>query len=637
MLEIEPGHLPARRDLAGTLNDMGAQFRQRGKAHEAIGYYERALAVEPRHPGYLYNLANALSDVGRSGEAISHYRRALEIKPDFADAHHQLGNRLRALQRFADAITAYRRAIAIRPGLAGAHVDLGTTLARLARADEAIACYEEALRLDPASLPAHYNLGNLLERLGRRDEAITCFARTLELKPDLAGAHAKLLHQQAHIGDWEAIAAASEAITRLGVEGGPITPFSMLALEDAPARHRIRSERHVAQRFPNPPQPPRRRPALRPERLRIGYFSADFCDHPTMHLMARIFELHDRSRFVVHGYGCAPNPDDAMRQRLLASFDHFHDVKALGDAEIAERAREDGIDIAIDLTGHTANNRFGIFPHRAAPVQINYLGYPGTLGSTAIDYIIGDAVLMPLWAGDHYSEKIIRLPHCYQCQDDSLAIADDGASRSDLGLPERGFVFCAIGSTYKIREPEFAIWMRLLKRIEGSVLWLLRPDGRFAANIAARADVAGVDPARIIFYDRRPLGAHLAHLRHAGLFLDTFTYNAGATASHALWAGLPVLTKMGLGYPARMAGSLLNAIGLSDLVASSQEAYEALAASLANEPQRLGAIRTRLAANRTSKPLFDSALFTRHLEAAYEAAWGRWFEGLVPADIDISA
>lgn len=636
VLQIEPGHVAARRALAGTLNDVGARLRRQGKAREAIGYYERALAVDPQQPGCLYNLGNALGDLGRLEPSIACYRRALKIDPGFADAHHQLANRLRALRRLGEALGAYQRALAIRPDSAAALIDMGIALVTLARAEEAIACYQRALQIEPSSVAAHYNLGNLLVQLGRRDEAIACFARVLELNPDFAAARAKKLHQQAYIGDWQAIAADAGAIARLGIEGESITPFAALALEDAPARHRIRSERYVAKRFPPPEPPVFARPAARPERLRIGYFSADFCNHPTMHLMARIFELHDRSRFAVHAYGYAPNPDDAMRRRLGGAFDLFRDVKALNDRAIASLARQDGIDIAIDLTGHTATNRFGIFSHCCAPVQINYLGYPGTLGAQCIDYIIGDKLLMPPLAGAHYSEKLIRLPHCYQAQDDSLAIDDDRSSRSELGLPANGFVFCAIGSSYKIGEAEFLIWMRLLKRVERSVLWLLRPDALFEANITARARTAGIEPERLVFYDRIALTTHLAHLGHADLFLDTFIYNAGATASHALWAGLPVLTKMGLGYPARMAGSLLSTLGMRELIAASEEEYESMAFALATEPDRLAALREKLATQRNTTPLFDSALFTRHLEAAYDVAWQRWHDGQPTADIEIS-
>jgi predicted O-linked N-acetylglucosamine transferase (SPINDLY family) len=637
-IAIEPGHAKARALLASALNEAGVRLRRQKKPGEAVMLYRRALELEPDEPGFLYNLGNALGDAGQTDPAIASYRRAVEIKPDFAAAWHSLGNRLWTLRRANEALAAHRRAIEIDPGFAEAHCDLANVLVAQRYFDRALDHFRRAAELKPDHLATHYNMGNLLVDMSRREEAIAAFGRVLEIDPDFVRARAKKLHQQAIIGDWRALAAAAEAIEQLGIDGDAVTPFSMLAMEDAPERHRTRSERYVRQRFPQAGLGPFARPADRPERLRIGYFSADFAGHPTMQLLARMFELHDRSRFTTFAYSYGLVNEDGMHQRLTAdgSFDQFREVRMLGDRAIAELARADGIDIAIDLTGHTSRNRLGMFAHRCAPVQIHYLGYPGTIGASFIDYAIVDRIIVPETERDTFTEKLIFLPHQYQAQDDRLAPSQRPWTRSELGLPADGFVFCALNNSYKIGPRELAIWARLLAAVEGSVLWLLRSDPIFARNVAGFMAAHGIAADRLVFYEHHPIEDYLAHLALADLFLDSFTYNAGATASHALWAGLPLVTRIGRGYPARMAASLLSAAGLGELITTSDADYERLALSLATAPARLAALRARLAANRDSQPLFDSAGFTLHIEAAYDAAWQRWFEGLEPADIDLA-
>ncbi len=513
---------------------------------------------------------------------------------------------------------------------------LGSANIQPGRRVQATDWFRKALGIDPNNVDTLYNMGITCQELGRKTEAIYCFERILRVKPEMAQVRALKLLLQAHICDWEGLANEAPHLAMLGIEGGIVSPFTMLPLEDEPARHRIRSERYSAKLFQKfAPLPEPARPAAEPERLRIGYFSAEIRNHPVARLIARVLELHDRSRFEIHLYSYGPKIEDETRARILRSVDRFQEVAALSDEDIAKLARRDGIDVAIDLTGHTTYARTGLFACRAAPVQISYLGYPGTSGAPFVDYVVTDRKLTPPEEQPRfYTEAPIYLPHCYQAQDDQAAIAEPPA-RTALGLPEQGFVFCGINNSYKIRPDLYDIWMRLLARVEGSVLWLLKSNPWAEENLRKQAAARGVDPARILFADWKAYPDYLAQFQRADLFLDSFLYNAGATASNALWAGLPVLTRAGKGYPARMAASLLDAVGLPELVTTSDEAYEALALELATNPDKLAELRQRLAVNRTTMPLFDSALFTRHIEEGYRLAYRRWLGGETPAAIEV--
>ncbi|HUO02147.1 MAG TPA: hypothetical protein VMU31_05165, partial [Rhizomicrobium sp.] len=377
-------------------------------------------------------------------------------------------------------------------------------------------------------------------------------------------------------------------------------------------------------------------PSAKPARIRIGYFSANFHNHAVMYLMAQLLERHDRTRFEVHAYSYGPDTNDEMRQRTRKGVEFFHDVRTSDSRAIAEQARRDGIDIAIDLMGHTENARSEIFVYRAAPVQIHYLGFPGTTGMSSIDYLIADGTIIPEDHEAFYSEKIIRLPHTYLPSDDDREISPRSMTRAEIGLPEHGVVFCCFNNSYKIGPREFAIWMRLLGGIEGSVLWLSGTNPWAEANLRAEARKQGVDPKRIIFTERLPMAEHLARHRQADLFLDTFHYNAHSTASDALWAGLPIITVIGRGFPARVAAGVLATIGLPELVTQSAQDYERLALELAREPEKLVALKAKLAGLKVNSPLFDTERFTRHLEDGYAQAYQRYLDGNAPAHITVS-
>ncbi len=540
------------------------------------------------------------------------------------------------LRHYDRAVTCYEMALEIEPGAAGLHHNLGMALRHLGRPDVALASFRRAAQLQPDRPDFLNNLGNMAQQAGELDEAIAAYGMVLAIRPDHHSARAHRLHLLAQICDWDAIEAERAWIPMLGIESGAVSPFTLIALDDSPARQRRRAEAYVATLAGLPARPVFKPSAIRPERLRIGYFSADFHDHATLRLMAGLFEQHDRDRFEIIAYCFGPDHDDAMRRRLIASVDAFHDIGVIGDEEAAARARADRIDIAIDINGITRGARPGIFASGAAPVQIGYLGYAGTMGAPILDYLIADHVVIPDRQRDHYAERLIYLPHSYQVNDDRRAIADQCPSRAQMGLPEDAFVFCNFNSSYKITAQTFDIWMRLLVQLDGSVLWLLGGQPLAMENLRREAGRRGVAADRLIFADALPNAEHLARHRLADLFLDSFNCNAHTTASDALWAGLPVLTLPGESFPARVGASLLTAIGLPELIASSPEDYEAGALDLARDPAKLNRIRATLTANRLSYPLFRTEMFTRDIERAYDIAWARWQEGKPPADIDMA-
>lgn len=618
-------------DNFGALNLLGTLLRQLGDPDAALRHIDRALAIDARLAGSHNNRGNALHDLKRHEEARAAFERALELDPALPEAHNGLGNALRALKRPAEALAAYERAEQLRPDYAEAHCNRGNVLLDLKRFDAAIACYDRALALRPDLIEAHNNRANALNGLGRFEDSARGYARTIELRPDYEFALGTLLHTRMLVCDWEGVSGRlAEMAVRIARDEKVSPLLPVLSLFDSPQLHRAAARRWARSQHPVsdvlgplPARPPA-------SRLRIGYYSADFRDHPVAHLSAGLFEAHDRERFEVFGFYFGPPVEDAMRQRTQAAFDRFVDVRFDSDRDIAMRSRELGIDIAIDLGGYTQDARSGIFSFRAAPLQVGFLGYPGTLGAPFMDYLVADDVVIPPTSREFYDEKIVSLPW-FQPNDAARRVSDRVFRRADFGLPDDAFVFCCFNTHYKITPQIFASWMRILHAVPNAVLWLreLRPSG--VANLRREAERLGVAPGRLHF---APLLAdhaeHLARQRLADLFLDTVPYNAHTTASDALWVGLPVLTQAGRSYAARVGASLLNAVGLPELVVRSASDYEALAIELARDPHRLGALRRRLIEARASAPLFDTVGFTRHFETALEAMAARHRAGLPP-------
>lgn len=664
-LALQPRHFDA-------LHLLAVIAAQSGNAPEAISLFDQALAVNPKAAVVHFNRGNALQESGRHALALDSYQRALALEPDYPEAHFNSGRALSDLKRLDDAIASYDRAIALRPGYVRAHFNRANALRSLDRLAEAVEGYNAALAHDPRHADALNNRATTLRDLGRFAEAIADYRRAVALKPDYADAWANLgstyldvkeyaaaaehldraaalgsqaahmhgnrLHARLHVCDWRDVEALTTDLVQRVTRGEVATqPFPLLAMIDSPALHRRASEILAEWRWRK-----HGKTLLGPiqshthSRIRLGYFSADFHEHATAYLMAELFERHDRSRFETVAFSFGPNQDDAMRRRLAAAFDRFIDVRARSDRDIAALARELEIDIAVDLKGYTGDGRPEIFAYRAAPVQVAYIGYPGTTGMAEMDYLLADRTLIPEASRQHYSERIVTLPHSYQVNDARRAISDRAFTRAELGLPASGFVFCCFNGNYKILPATFASWMRLLRQVDGSVLWLLGDQPASIVNLRREAAKHGIDGQRLVFADRRPLADHLARHRAADLFIDTLPYNAHTTASDALWAGLPVLTCMGQSFASRVAASLLGAVGLPELVTTSEYEYEALALALAREPARLEQLKRKLAANRASAPLFDAARFAADLERAYVQMHARRHAGLAPDHLDIA-
>ena len=605
-----------------------------GQLQQALSDASQMLEKFP-NSAVLYNITGA-SNAGlmQFETAIDNYKQSLKIKPDYAKAYNNMAIALNAKGDSEAAVDSCKQALKLEPDYADAYNNMGIALNDKGDPEAAIDSYKQAIRIKPHDAEVYNNMGVALVEKGELNAGIKSYEMALGIKPDYQDALVNKLKQQSRICDWTALKEDQNLIAKLGISTESLSPLSILPLEDSPKRHRVRSEILTKKLHGyKTPLPPAAKPSQKPQRLRIGYFSADFCEHPVAYLMAKVLETHDRKRFEVYGYSIGPAKDDDMRQRLIEAFDVFIDVHNMTDLDVALLARQDKIDIAIDLTGYTKYHRAGIFAYRAASVQINYLGYPGTMGADFIDYIIADQNLIPMDSQKFYSEKPIYLPHHYQAQDNTLSISNDTPSRLDLGLPDKGFIFCAINNSYKIRMPEFDVWMRLLSHVDGSVLWLLESNKFVKDNLLKEAQARGISAERLVFAQGVSHETYLAQFRRADLYLDTFNYNAGATASNALWAGLPVLTKLGRGYTARMAGSLLTSIGLPELATHSEEDYESLALALATNPERLAQIRRTLADNRLSTPLFDTALFTKHLENGFEQVYQRYYDGKPPDDI----
>ena len=630
-IELDP-------DNASFLSNRGRVLHELRRLDEALASYDRALAIRPDYPEALSNRGGVLSDMKRFDQALLSYDRALKTRPDYPQALYNRGNALRELRRLDEALASYDRALAIKPDYPQALYNRGNVLRDLKRLPEAIDSYDRAVAVKPDHAEALVNRGISLKELKRFDEAIASYDRALAIKPNCPFVLGHRLRAKMLICDWRGLTDDFDRIAER-IEAGEkaSTPFPILATPLSAALQKKCAETYVRDHYPEATMLPRFERRAH-DRIRLGYFSADYRNHPVAHLMAGVFEHHDRTRFEVTAFSLGPSRPDQMRARLEKSFDRFIEIATLSDRDVASLARKHEIDIAIDLTGYTQDSRTGIFAHRAAPIQVNYLGYPGTMGANYIDYVIADTTLIPEPDRAHYTEKVAYLPDTYQASDSRRRIGSKPFTRQESHLPDNGLVFACFNTSYKITPDVFAIWMRLLKTFAGSVLWLSQGNESAMPNLRREAEACGVDPARLIMaaFVAAP-DDHLSRLKLADLVLDTVPYNAHASASDALWAGVPVLTCLGNAFPGRVAASLLKAIGLPELIAKDLREYEALAHGLCADPTRLQALSERLATNRLTHPLFDTARFTRHIEAAYEAMWERHQAGLAPEHIQAQA
>jgi len=608
------------------------------KYKEAIELLGKAVKLDPNEPSLRFNLAKALMDSGAYMESIPHHKKAVELAPNNPEAWLNYGKAFSDLNAYEEALSIYDKALIINPGYAEAFLNKGATLKELKRYEEAIVCAESALRINPNLAEGWVNKGVALKEFKRYEEVISHYEKALSLKSEIDWLNGELLHTKMKICRWSGFTDNLENITnRLMANEKIANPFPLLALTDGVSLQRKCAEIYAQEKYPFNPAlgPITKTKRLEGEKIRIGYFSADFHNHATGYLMAELFELHDKQKFEIFGFSFGPLKNDEMRQRLEKSFNQFIEVGDKADVEISQLSRDLNIDIAVDLKGFTQDARMGIFSYRAAPIQVNYLGYPGTLGADYMDYIIADETLIPDHLQLGYSEKVVYLPDSYQANDSKRVIADKKFTRQELGLPETGFVFSSFNNNYKILPAIFDSWMRILNAAEGSVLWLFEDNNFATESLKNEAEKRGIDSNRLVFAKRMSLPEHLARHQQADLFLDTFPYNAHTTASDALWAGLPIITLMGESFASRVAASLLYAINLPELVTTSQAEYELLAIELAANPLKLNSIKQKLTKNRLTTPLFNAQLFTKNLEATYMQMYERDMADLPPEHITI--
>jgi len=620
--------LALRPEFVDALINRGLALSGLERPEESLATYDRALALKPDSAEAHYNRGNVLLQLARHEDALASFDRALAVRPGYVEALNNRGNALRDLKRHEQALASYDRALVSRPGYAEALINRGNTLIVLKRHDEALASYDRALASNPDFADALYHRGMALLDLKRHDEAAREFERLLSVSPDYGYTKGNVLFAHLHCCDWTGYDKTVESIVKDVVAGKRASdPFIFLSVSGSPG-----DQLRCAQIYNRDKYPPAKRALwqgerYRHDRIRLAYLSADFRSHAVAYLIAELFEAHDKSRFETTAISIGPDSKDDMRKRLERSFDRFVDVRNKSDRDAALAVKELGIDIAVDLQGYTTYCRAGILAFRPAPIQVNYLGYPGTMGAPYIDYILADRTVIPEDQQGLYAEKVAYLPDAYQPNDSKRRIGERTPTRAEAGLPETGFVFCSFNNNYKIAPAVFDVWMRLLRAVEGSVLWLVATNAAASRNLRREAQQRGVAPERLVFAPHMPLEDHLARHRLADIFLDTLPYNAHTTASDALWAGLPVVTCLGSGFAGRVAGSLLDAVGLRELITDNLADYEALALKLARDKDRLAATTAELARNRQSFPLFDTDRFRRHIESAYETMWERCQRG----------
>ena len=603
---------------------------------DAVNSYDKALAAKPDFVEALYNRGIAFWHAKMYEEAVASYDRALAIRADYADAWYSRGVALGCLNRKAEAVVSYDRAVELNPEFAAAFNNRGSLLADMRQYDEALASFDRALAIMPDMVETIANRGGVFRAMELYERAAQDYSRLLELAPEYEYALGNKFSSDLDACNWRDYRAIEKRILD-GVRNGKLVsyPYSVLVESNSILEQLQCARTFASRKHPVSASPLWSGERYQHQRIRLAYLSADFHGHATSYLMAELFETHDRKKFEVTAWSFGPEANDGMRDRLRKSFDQFIDVRKITDEEVSAMLREREIDIAVDLKGYTNGNRAGIFAYRAAPIQVNYLVYPGTMGADFIDYIVGDSVVIPHGHDEFYAEKVVRLPGTYQVNDSKRVISEKTPSRSECKLPQSGFVFCCFNKNRKIVPEIFDIWMQLLKKVEGSVLWLFEGNTSATRNLRAEAESRGVRGDRLVFATHTSLADHLARHRLADLFLDTLPCNAHTTASDALWAGLPVLTCLGNTFSGRVAGSLLQAIGLPELIADNLSDYETLALKLATTPALLADIRSRLERNRITHPLFDIDRCRRHVESAYITMYERYQRGELPQSFSV--
>jgi predicted O-linked N-acetylglucosamine transferase (SPINDLY family) len=630
-IAIDPTYIEAIVNRAYALKELE-------RPEEALSACDALLSLRPSLPQGHNNRGNALLELGRTEEALACFETALTLAPSYAEAFNNRGSAKTRLLRSEDAISDFDRALILNPRYPEAWMNRGLALLHLERFPDALASLDQSLALKPDHAETWFNRGNVLLEMRNLHQASESFEKGYVIDPDYAFLIGNIAHNRQLLCDWSQLSEHRSRIAKGTLARHRVCPpFQAIGLFDDPGLLKINAETYAETKFPRRKTTIDFSQSSSHNKVRIGYYSADLFNHATTFLMAEMLESHDHQHFEFFGFSFGPDKQDEMARRIPKAFDHFHSVRKSSDVEVAQLSRELGIDIAVDLKGYTKDSRPGMFAEGCAPIQVNFLGFPGTLGADYFDYIIGDKTLIPVEEQPNYSEKVVYLPHSYQPNDSQRPISEKVFSRLELGLPEDAFVFCCFNNSFKIMPEVFESWLRIASTVEGSVLWLLESNPWMADNLRKEAHKRGFDSNRLVFAGKMAQAEHLSRHRAADLFLDAFPCNAHTTASDALWVGLPVLTRTGRTFASRVAASLLTAVGLPELITTSVEEYECKAIELAQNRTVLAQLKAKLERNRLTMPLFDGKLFAKHLEAAFTAMYDRYQSGQKPDVIEIPA
>ena len=661
ILDNDPG-------FADAIHQLGLIFREKGDAVKAELLIKSAINFNSNDARYHCNLGNILQDQHRLQEAAGFYNTALKLKPDLPEVHLNLGLLQQKQDKHRSAIESFSRAIALRGDWSLAYLNRGNSYGSLRRFNQAVLDYDCAIKINPFEALAYVNRGIVLYQQNNFEQGRESFKKGLQLNPNnpdaiqsfatslaragdaVAAANiyawgyqlyprinsflGSLIHQKLKMADWSSLNELMlEHSRRLLNDESVVDPFGFMGFANSEHEVMVGTKRYSAERFTQSQRLPR---FCKPHaKIKVGYLGGEFCSHATSFLLTGVIESFDKNRFELYAFDSGRDDQSAIRKRMEKAFDHFTCITEISDGEAADLINKCEIDILIDLNGFFGNARQEVLAYKPSPIQVSYLGCPGTMGADYVDYLVADATVLPPASEPFYSEKIVRLPGSYQCNDDKREISQAVVARDKFGLPEQAFVFCCFNNVYKILPDTFDRWVRILLQVKGSVLWLFESHPVAVENLRKEAAARGLDPSRLIFAKHLSLPEHLARHRLADLFIDTLPYNAHTTASDALWAGLPLLTLVGKTFPERVGASLLKAIDMPELITTTPEEYEAKAIDLATHPEKLAALKAKLAKNRLTTPLFNTKLYTKHFEAALTAMYQRYQAGLPPDHIEI--
>jgi len=614
-------------------NLVGACYKELGQLEGAAKMFEAAVGIKLDYAEAHKNLGITLRDLGQKEQAIESLKKAIEIDSNYVDAYYNLAITFKDLDQVEESVQIYKKVIEINPKFAQAHNNLGNIYKGLGKNKEAIQSFEEAIKINPNFAEAFRNLGNSFRELQKREEALFCFECAKKIRPNMEFILGDILNSKMQLCFWDNLKNLLDELKhKINNSDKVIAPFPLLPLIDDPKLLRKNTEVFVNRVYPKNQILPLIESYKMRKKIRIGYFSADFRIHPVTTLTAELYEVHNRDHFEIHAFSFGPDTKDEMNLKVKAGVDHFHNVRSMSHQEITILTRSFEIDIAVDLAGFTADSAINIFAMSAAPIQLSYIGYLGTMAADYYDYLIADSVMIPKESQKYYSEKIVYLPS-FQVNDSKDLPPEITLTRKEVGLPGEGFVFCCFNNTYKFTPTVFDSWARILEQVEGSVLIIFADNEIAKTNLIKEISLRGIDEYRLIFGDHLTRKEYLARYRVADLFLDTWPCNAGTTASDALKMGLPLLTLRGQSFNSREAASILTSINLPELITNTPEEYEALAIELATHPEKLKAIKEKLASNLSTTLLFDTKRFTKNLESAYTQMYERHHEGLDPDHI----